>query len=643
MIGKKIQNYKILSLLGEGGMGVVYKALDIKLERFAALKILNLRSTRFSKVIERFRREARNHAKLNHPNIVSVYGFVEEKDLMGIAMEYVEGETLEQVLQIEGRLETNHALDIISQALEGISYAHEQGFIHRDLKPSNIIIDLNGNVKIMDFGISKSIDEIETITQHSARPGTLLYMSSEQLSGNEVTVKSDLYSLGITLYEMLTGFYPYDSKTFYEIVDSHVNKMPTRISDILTTIPNDVDEIILKAMGKATSNNYNTAIEFNNSVKSIIEELIINPISKGKLTTNNVVSSNNRTRKFSFANKLGNFFLFITFIVLAIIVYSVVKEALKENAFEDKKNNPLNYSQDYSKNPNYLEQTGWKLSPKNSNNNLNSIYFFNNQKGIIAGSNGLILKTFNGGQKWETLEIANKNNLNSICFVNSRVFCSGEKGTLLMSDFNLKDWNKVNLNTQESLFNIRFINDNIGFITGSNGVIMKSLDGGLTWQKIIIETNENLFDIGFSDDRTGFAVGWDGIILKTEDQGLTWHQLALGYKPYLKNILFINQFLGFIVGGEGLILRTEDGGTNWEKINIDSNSGLYKIYFENNEEGIILSNRGEIFKTNDAGKTWREDDIGKPVILNDIQKLSTGRFIIVGNNGSIFNSKVKQN
>lgn len=182
MIGRRIQNYKVLSLLGQGGMGAVYKVFDVKLERYAALKILSLNTAHNSTFVERFKREARNQAKLMHPNIVSVYGFVEENDILGIAMEYIEGETLESIIQEKGRIEFSYALELIGQILNGIEFAHQQGFIHRDLKPSNIILDLNGNPKIMDFGISKSIDELKSITQHNARPGTLLYMDVPQLT-----------------------------------------------------------------------------------------------------------------------------------------------------------------------------------------------------------------------------------------------------------------------------------------------------------------------------------------------------------------------------------------------------------------------------------------------------------------------------
>ncbi|HMN48594.1 MAG TPA: protein kinase [Ignavibacteriaceae bacterium] len=640
MIGKKIQNYKIVSLLGEGGMGIVYKAFDVKLERFAALKIININTLRFSTMMERFRREARNQANLNHPNIVSVYGFVEEKNIAAIAMEYVEGETIEHILQKEGRLEAIHALDIISQVLEGISYAHGQGFIHRDLKPSNIIIDLNGNAKIMDFGISKSIDEIESVTQHNARPGTLLYMSPEQLEGHEVTIKSDLYSLGITLYEMITGVYPYKSKTFYEIVDAHVNNIPPRISDSLQSVPSEVDEIILKAMGKSFSGNFNSALDFNNAIKDLLSRIKFDVVENPKYSEDKSEIAQNASSKKSISNRVANFFLFVIFIGLAFFVYSVVKDKINQKALKDKTNS-LNYSQDYSKNPNYTEQTDWQLSVINSDKNLNSIAFIDNFTGFVVGSNGLILKTTDGGQNWNEINTDITKDLFSVCLANGRIFCAGENGTLLKSGFNSQSLESINTGINENFFNLKFIDDNTGFITGSNGVILNTVDGGLTWHKTTTGEKENLFSIDFADGRTGFVVGWNGTILKTEDQGVTWHKINPNQKSYLKNILFVNQFLGFIVGGDGLVLRTDDGGAAWSKIDIGTTSGLYKIFFENNDEGMILSNRGEIFKTRDAGKTWKKFNIGKPVILNDIQKLTTGRYLIIGNNGSIFKSKIK--
>ena len=181
MVGAIIGNYKIISKLGEGGMGVVYKALDLKLERFCALKILNAQTAQSAQFIERFKREARNQAKLNHPNIVPVYGFIDEQGYLGIAMEFMDGETLEQVIDRKGSLELGESLDVLQQILRGVGYAHQKGFIHRDIKPSNVMINADGVAKIMDFGISKSIYE-KGITKTGTKIGTLLYMSPEQIN-----------------------------------------------------------------------------------------------------------------------------------------------------------------------------------------------------------------------------------------------------------------------------------------------------------------------------------------------------------------------------------------------------------------------------------------------------------------------------
>ncbi len=172
MIGRRIQNYKVVSLIGAGGMGSVYKVYDTLLERYAALKIININSFPNHIFIERFKREARNQANLSHPNIVSVYEFVQEKDILGIVMEYIHGQTIENIIAKSGRFDLYYATELLEQILNGIEAAHNSGFIHRDLKPSNIILDHQGNPKIMDFGISKSIEDIKTVTQQNSRPTT---------------------------------------------------------------------------------------------------------------------------------------------------------------------------------------------------------------------------------------------------------------------------------------------------------------------------------------------------------------------------------------------------------------------------------------------------------------------------------------
>lgn len=640
MIGRRLQNYKVLSLLGQGGMGAVYKVFDIKLERFAALKILSLNTTHNSTFIERFKREARNQAKLMHPNIVSVYGFVEEKDVLGIAMEYIEGDTLESIIREKGRIEFSYALELILQILNGIEFAHQQGFIHRDLKPSNIILDLNGNPKIMDFGISKSIDELKSITQHNARPGTLLYMSPEQLGGNVITVKSDLYSLGITFYEMLVGTHPYNSQTIYEIIDSHVNKLPAKVSSQVPTIPPAADEIILKAMNKSFENNYLSAADFKKSILTLSLNQSYNNKSEPPLLSevdeDLIIQKNKSSKGFQ---TVSNILLFIIFIGLGVIVFNVVKSIITDDTNKTEPQS-LSYSQDYTKNPNYIKESAWELIKIDTDHNLNSIAFIDDYRGFIAGDSGLAMQSLDGGNAWKKLNSHYSYNFNSICFNDNKLFLVGSSGFIGILNNNSNQIKKVNSNTNETLFKIYFVDINTGFIVGSNGLMLKTYDSGLTWQVIQSNVKENLFSISFADSKNGIIVGWNGTILKTNDGGLTWQKQNLNFSSYLKDVLFVNEFLGIIVGGEGKILRTENGGEDWDEIDIGSNSGLYKISFDNNGEGIALSNRGELFFSYDAGKTWSKKTVGQPLILNDIKQLNSGNFIIACNSGNIYKSKI---
>lgn len=644
MIGRRLQNYKVISLLGQGGMGAVYKVFDIKLERFAALKILSLNTTHNSTFIERFKREARNQAKLMHPNIVSVYGFVEEKDILGIAMEYIEGETLESIIREKGRIEFSYALELIGQILNGIGFAHQQGFIHRDLKPSNIILDLNGNPKIMDFGISKSIDELKSITQHNARPGTLFYMSPEQLGGNTITVKSDLYSLGITFYEMLAGTHPYSSQTIYEIIDSHVNHVPAKVSIQISSIPTVVDEIILKALNKSLNSNFTSAAEFRNAILNLMKSETNNKENDFAFSPiqyeDDFIESNNKSSK-GFQT-VSNILLFIIFIGLGVIVFNVVKSIILDE--KDKtESQSINYSQDYSKNPNFIKESEWKLFKTDTDNNLNSITFLDDYKGFIAGDSGIIMQTLDGGNNWKKIKSQYSNSFNSICSNDNKLFLIGADGFIGILNISSNQIKKINSNTSEVLFKIYFNDINNGFIVGSNGLILKTYDGGMTWQTIACDVKENLFSLSFADSKNGIIVGWKGTILKTNDAGITWQKQNVNFNSYLKDVLFVNEFLGIIVGGEGKIFRTENGGEDWDEIEIGSNSGLFKVSFDNNGEGIVLSNKGEVFISNDAGKTWTKTSVGQPIILNDIKQLNSDNFIIACNGGNIFKSKINSN
>jgi serine/threonine protein kinase len=202
MIGKTISHYRILEKLGEGGMGVVYKAWDTKLDRYVAIKFLSLHLTTSEDAKKRFVREAKAASALDHPNINTIYEIDELPDRrMFIAMAYYDGEDLRQRLE-KGPLDTDEAIDLVLQVADGLSKAHENDIVHRDIKPANLIVTKDGRAKIVDFGLAKFTDRTK-ITRTGSAPGTVAYMSPEQLTGEEADARSDIFSLGVVLYELL--------------------------------------------------------------------------------------------------------------------------------------------------------------------------------------------------------------------------------------------------------------------------------------------------------------------------------------------------------------------------------------------------------------------------------------------------------
>lgn len=260
MTGKKIFHYRILDLLGKGGMGSVYKAFDLKLERFVAIKFLSESYSKNVKVVDRFRNEARNQAKLNHPNIIAVYGYEEGENNFAIIMEYFNGFSLDELFTRKKNLSLNEAIPIVKQILYGISFAHKHGLIHRDIKPSNILINMNGDVKIMDFGISSSLylTQLDAFTQS----GTLLYLSPEQIQGEPASERSDIYAIGLTFFEMLAGVPLLQAKNNYEIVNTKINAEIKNHNLKVSTISEVFRSVISKAVASNPENRFANCDEF---------------------------------------------------------------------------------------------------------------------------------------------------------------------------------------------------------------------------------------------------------------------------------------------------------------------------------------------------------------------------------------------
>ena len=260
--GSMLGNYLIINQIGEGGMGVVYKAMDTVLDRTVALKILPPHLLQNPDFMHRFRTEAYAQARLHHPNIVTLYSMLEIPAGFVLVMEFVEGQTLQQRIHSDGPLEAGVALHIFEQALRGVIAAHQMGIVHRDLKPDNIFITHKNEVKIMDFGVAKILDNKEP-TRSRSMVGTLLYISPEQINGRDADFRSDIYTLGISLFEAVTGRLPFERTTDYGLMHAHILENPTRPRRYKRDLPKELEKVILKAIEKEPGNRLQSAAEFH--------------------------------------------------------------------------------------------------------------------------------------------------------------------------------------------------------------------------------------------------------------------------------------------------------------------------------------------------------------------------------------------
>ena len=268
--------YQLGQLVGRGGMAEVHVAVDTRLGRTVAVKIMRADFATDSIFLERFRREAHSVAQMNNPNIVNIYDSGEEsvttetgevEHLPYLVMEYVKGQTLRDILKVNGALSQRDAEQVMMGVLNALEYSHRMGIIHRDIKPGNIMISEQGVVKVMDFGIARAIDDsAATMTQSQGVVGTAQYLSPEQARGENVDMRSDLYSAGCVLYEMLTGRPPFTGDSAVAIAYQHVSEVATPPSTIVPGLPKMWDSICAKAMAKDRQNRYATASEFKNDL-----------------------------------------------------------------------------------------------------------------------------------------------------------------------------------------------------------------------------------------------------------------------------------------------------------------------------------------------------------------------------------------
>lgn len=626
LLNQVIENYKFVSVLGKGGMGIVYKAYDLKLDRYVAIKILSAHIVHNPKYIERFKREAKNQAQLTHPNIVTVYGFLEYENLLGIVMECAEGDSVDKLIYKYKRLHINDAVYIIKQTLVGMSYAHAKGFVHRDIKPSNIIVDKEGTVKIMDFGISKSLLD-KGLTKTGSKIGTVLYMSPEQIRGDDITHATDIYSMGCTLYEMVVGEPPFYLQNDYEVMEAHLKKQPKKVSKIVQGIPLEFDEILNLSLQKEAGRRYPSCEEYLNDVIKI-EKQLVNLQSEIFL---HKVKNPKKKKIFS----IVGFAFFLT--VLGVLVYFAYIQADKLI-----KSNQLSGLKKYSietlfekHDDSYKFNSMSKVSfPEEAM--LNSISFLDNSRGYIVGNNGGLWITKDSCDSWQKINLGTNVNLTDLHFdLNGKSIVVGDSNNIFLSQDYFNSFHSKKIYGDNYISGIEFKNVATGFIYGSKGLLARSDDGGENWERLTTNTSETLFDMDFVSDLVGFAVGFKGTVLRTDDGGRSWKKEGINSEKYLKAIDFYDEDNGVIVGGGGSIFVTSNGGDSWRDLSNKDVGGIHDVKYLSEKIIIAIGSRGKIIVSEDGGETWKSLKTDLFVKLNKIAVTPNNAIYVAGVNGTI--------
>ena len=310
--GQKINDrYEVIRSIGEGGMANVYLGYDTILDRNVAIKILRGDLSNDEKFVRRFQREALSASSLAHPNIVEMYDVGEDDGLYYIVMEYIEGKTLKQLLKKRGTLTLSEAIDIMSQLTDGMAHAHDSYIIHRDLKPQNIMIKDDGQIKITDFGIARALNSTQ-LTQTNSVMGSVHYLPPEQASGKGCTIKSDIYSMGIIFYELLSGSLPFKGDNAVEIALKHMREPLPSLREENSAIPQSIENIVKKATAKNPKNRYDSARSMHEDLLTALDDSRMDePVYQYKYPENEIDSKRikklEETAKLETTDDIGDF------------------------------------------------------------------------------------------------------------------------------------------------------------------------------------------------------------------------------------------------------------------------------------------------------------------------------------------------
>jgi len=271
MIGTTIDQYRIEARLGGGGMGEVFRARDLELDRDVAIKMVRPELSDLDEVTARFRAEARTLAGLGHSNIATVFRFFAHEGTLYLVMEYISGKPFGDMLRDDGARPPAEVVHMVKQALSGLGYAHANKVVHRDIKPGNLMLDAHKTVKVLDFGIAHLLDQTR-ITQSGSVLGTPAYMAPEQVLGQQVDGRTDLYALGVVLYEMLTGKLPFKANSQFELMRAHLETQPRSLKELNDTVPRPLQDTIVRALAKDSDQRFQSASEFANALDVALAE-----------------------------------------------------------------------------------------------------------------------------------------------------------------------------------------------------------------------------------------------------------------------------------------------------------------------------------------------------------------------------------
>jgi len=314
--------YQIIEELGKGGMGKVYKVLDTRIKEKVALKLLKPEIATDKKTIERFSNELKFARKVRHENVCQMYDLGEEKGAHFITMEFVAGEDLKSMIRMSGQLGLGTTINIAKQVCEGLASAHKMGVVHRDLKPQNIMIDKEGNARVMDFGIARSI-EGKGITGAGVMIGTPEYMSPEQVEGKDVDQRSDIYSLGVILYEMVTGRVPFEGDTPFTIGVKQKSEEPRNPTELNSQIPEDLSRVILRCMEKNKENRYQSAGEVRSEIENIEKGI---PTTEIEIPKRKPITSREITVTFGLKKLFIPALVVVALIILAVLIWQLLPQ-----------------------------------------------------------------------------------------------------------------------------------------------------------------------------------------------------------------------------------------------------------------------------------------------------------------------------